>query len=481
MKSNFNKGQLLSYLISAVIIGVAYLCVPTVLKAQNCTPQGNWLGEIAAGGSSIRLGLHLEIKDTAYQGFLISPDQTQDSFDIDRIKWTGDSLVMRCKKLGLRFSMVMAGKCDTLKGIWTPGKGNKLTMNRIDVLPVMLRPQEPKPPYPYKTEEVSFPNVKGGFTLAGTLSMPNDTGRFPAVILITGSGAQDRNETLLGHKPFLVIADYLTRAGIAVLRYDDRGVGISGGDFKTATSYDFATDAQAAFDYLKTRTDIDPLRIGLAGHSEGGMIAPVVAAKNSEVAFVILLAGPGTTGKQILISQGELIARAENTPETEIQQSIALNRKIYDLMEKKKDPEKLAEALRALLKEEAAKLTPEERVAANLTDAAINAIAMNVSTPWFIEFVSFDPQPWLKKVQCRVLALNGENDLQVPCNENLTAIESAFKAGKCTDYTIKPMPGLNHLFQHCNSCKIGEYARIEETFSPEVLQIMVDWILQPAK
>jgi pimeloyl-ACP methyl ester carboxylesterase len=229
---------------------------------------------------------------------------------------------------------------------------------------------------------------------------------------------------------------------------------------------------------LKTKKNINPAKIGLIGHSEGGMIAPVVAAKNSDLAFIILLAGPGTTGKQILLAQSELIARADSTPEADIQSNLAVSRKIYDLMDSQKDPKKLAPLLKELLKKEAATLTEEERIASNLTDAGINNVVLTVCSAWFMEFVRFDPQPWLKKVSCPVLALNGERDLQVPCTENLTAIEKALKSGKCKDYTVTALPGLNHLFQHCTSCRIDEYGKISETFSPEVLKMMADWIMK---
>ncbi len=481
MNTNILKSLSRRHHMMTAIIMLLMFVVSINVQSQTCIPKGNWLGYIDAGGSSIRLGLHLEDNSAVYSGFLTSPDQTKDSFDLDKISWVGDSLILNCKKLRLKFFMRMNQTCDTLIGEWSSGKKEAIKMFSVNVLPVMERPQEPIPPYPYTTQEVKFPNKKAGIELAGTLSIPTGDGPFPAVIMITGSGPQDRNETLLGHKPFLVIADYLTRSGIAVLRYDDRGVGSSGGDFKTATSYDFATDAQAAFDFLITQPHINPAKIGLAGHSEGGMIAPIVAAKNSKVAFIILLAGPGTTGKQILLSQAALIAAAENTPEEDIKKTIAINSKIYDLIESQKDPKKLATDLRAFLKKEADSLSQQEKEDANLTDAAINNIVISVSSPWFIEFVAFDPQPWLKKVSCPVLALNGEKDLQVPCNENLDAIKAALASGKCKDYTIKALPGLNHLFQHCNTCRIGEYASLSETFSPEVMQIMTDWIKNLSK
>jgi len=452
------------------------LLFPLLLQSQNCNPQGNWMGAIEGRGGSLRLGMHLDCSNKVCTGYFTSPDQTSDSFNIDAATLSGDTLIVKCKKLSAKYKAVFNAGCDTLKGQWNQAGEIAFAMHRVEVLPVMERPQEPKPPFPYATEDVTFPNKKGKFSLAGTLSVPAGTGPFPAVIMISGSGPQDRNETLLGHKPFWVIADSLTRAGIAVLRYDDRGVGVSGGDFQKATSYDFATDALAAFDYLQTRNEIDPSCIGLIGHSEGGMIAPIVAAKNSKVAFIILLAGPGTTGKQILMDQAELIARADSTPESEIALNRTILEKIYGLIEKEGYSKELSGSLKELMKREAENMTSEQKEASGLTDANINRSVSLICTKWFVEFVRFDPQPWLKKVSCPVLALNGEKDLQVPCAQNLTAIEKALKSGKCKQYKTMAFPGLNHLFQHCTTCQISEYARISETFSPEVLHVMIDWI-----
>jgi pimeloyl-ACP methyl ester carboxylesterase len=457
---------------------IAAVLLVSAAAAQSCTPQGNWLGNLNAGGMTLRIGMHLDCEKADCKGYITSPDQTRDSFNIDKMVFSGDTLLVRCKMLGMRYTATFNRTCDTLSGIWVQGQSLPIRMYRVEKLPRMERPQEPKPPYPYSEREVLINNRKSGNNLAGTLTIPQGKGPFPAVVLITGSGPQDRNEELLGHKPFLVIADYLTRNGIAVLRYDDRGVGASGGDFKSATSFDFAEDANAAFEFLRTQEKINPEKVGLMGHSEGGMIAPIVASKNSKVDFIVLLAGPGVSGRRILLSQAELIAKADSMPEQEIKDNIAVSSKIYDLIEKEKDLKKLAPLVREELKKLAAAMTDEERREANLSDAGINSMVISVCSPWFANFVKFDPQVYLKKVSCPVLALNGEKDLQVPCSENLNAIETALRNGKCRDYTVKALPGLNHLFQNCTTCRIGEYAQISETFSPQALQIVRDWILE---
>jgi uncharacterized protein len=478
----FNHNNMKKSLTSAKhLFLIVLFMLPMFVFSQNCKLEGNWLGTLSAGGSVIRLGFHIEKNDAGYEGYVISPDQSMDHFPMNAITHNGDSVSLKCKKVHLTFYAAIDAKCDTMRGEWEQGGSMPLILWRVDSLPEMERPQEPHPPYPYSCEEVTFPNKKGGFNLAGTLTYPSSGGPFTAVIMITGSGAQDRNEELLGHKPFLVIADYLTKHGIAVLRYDDRGIGGSGGDFGKSTSLDFATDAEAAFAFLKTNSHVNPKMIGLMGHSEGGMIAPIVASRNKNIAFIVLLAGPGTTGKQILISQSELIGRADSVPEKELQENLDVSRNIYALIEKEKDTKKLTDGIRKVIKESTDKMTEEQKKEAGLTDLAINGMIITVTSDWFTTFLRFDPAVYLKKVKCPVLALNGERDLQVPCKENLAAIETALKSGGNTHYMIKEMPGLNHLFQHCASGSPTEYIRISETFSPEVLGIIAKWINEQAE
>src|SRR5688572_7879553 len=204
--------------------------------------------------------------------------------------------------------------------------------------PSVRRSQEPTKPYPYYSENVTFENVQAKITLSGTLTLPAKEGSYPAVILITGSGPQNRDEEVAGHKPFLVISDYLTKKGIAVLRYDDRGFGESTGDFKSGTSLDFSTDVESAVIYLKTRKEINQQKIGLVGHSDGGMIAPMVAAKSEDVAFIVLLAGPGIHGRKLLVMRQELMAKAMGLSDAEVQESIKWNEKTFEIVSRSKDP-----------------------------------------------------------------------------------------------------------------------------------------------
>jgi fermentation-respiration switch protein FrsA (DUF1100 family) len=347
------------------------------------------------------------------------------------------------------------------------------------------RPQEPKPPYPYDEQEVVYQNKKDDLQLAGTLTLPRSKGPFPAVLLITGSGPQDRNETVFDHKPFLVLADHLTRMGIAALRVDDRGIGKSTGRFSEATSEDFAADALAGVEYLKTRKEIDPRRIGLIGHSEGGLIAPLVAAASTDVAFIVMMAGPGLTGEQILYRQTVLVCKAAGMSDGLIAQNRAAQERIFAILKQEKDKvvaEKRileeADAFREVTAKARAEATEEQKKGISIIAAAIEGQAKLVVSPWFRFFLTYDPRPTLMKVRCPVLAIIGEKDLQVPAEENLAAIRLALKAGGNKDHTVLTLPKLNHLFQTCRTGAISEYAQIEETIAPAALDTISKWILK---
>jgi fermentation-respiration switch protein FrsA (DUF1100 family) len=347
------------------------------------------------------------------------------------------------------------------------------------------RPQEPEPPYPYYEEEVIFQNEKDGVRLAGTLSLPLAKGKFPAVVLVTGSGPQDRNETEFGHRPFLVLADHLTRLGIAVLRVDDRGVGRSTGNFSEATSEDFADDALAAVKFLRTRREIAPGKIGLLGHSEGGLVAPLAAAQSSDVAFVVMMAGPGLKGDQVIIGPGGIDRECGWLSAQLIVENRAAQERIFSIIKQDQDL-KLAEAgirkeaeifvtLAGRIKAEA----PEsERKTAATVAAVIEGQAQLFLSRWFRFYLTYDPTVALMKLKCPVLAVNGEKDIEVPARENLEAIRRALAASGNKDYTVLMLPGLNHLFQTAETGAISEYEQIEETISPLALDAVSDWILK---
>jgi len=332
------------------------------------------------------------------------------------------------------------------------------------------RPQTPKPPFPYRTEEVTVASAPG-VTLAGTLTLPQGEGPFPAVVMITGSGAQDRDETILGHKPFAVIADRLTRDGVAVLRVDDRGFAKSTGDFAAATDDDFAADAAAQVAFLRKRADIDPARVGLIGHSEGGIVAPKVAAKDPKIAFVVLMAGPGVPLSEVLRAQRAKLMPAMGLGPEQIKKSQALVDHAVAAMKGAKDQAEARGRALHVIQAEGAGVTR--------SDAEAQALAAQLSSGWMRDLLDYDPAPTLAKVKCPILALNGTKDGQVPPEQNLPAIRAATQGNP--DVTIQELPGLNHLFQTAKTGAVGEYADIAETVAPSALDAMSGWIVRHVK
>jgi hypothetical protein len=341
------------------------------------------------------------------------------------------------------------------------------------------RPQEPSKPYPYYTEEVTFENIQAQVSLAGTLTLPSEEGNYPAVILISGSGAQNRDEQISGHKPFLIIADHLTKHGIAVLRFDDRGVGKSTGNFKAATTADFASDVASAIEFIKTRKEINRGKIGLIGHSEGGLIAPMVASDSKDVSFIVLLAAPGIEIRKVLLMQQELIAGADGVSDSEIKKFILpVHKKAYQMISVATNSSKLKTDLARLIAESFDN-SPSDLMPVNMTkEEVVSTQSEKWSSEWFRNFLKYDPASILEKVTCPVLALNGEKDLVVTPKENLSGISIALKKGGNTSVTVKELPNLNHLFQNCETGSPAEYAKIQETFSPVALKEISEWILR---
>jgi len=360
----------------------------------------------------------------------------------------------------------------TIDGAWTQhGRSFPLVLKRVKDASELQRrrPQNPVKPYPYREEDVSYNNKKAqGVTLAGTLTIPPGTGPFPAVLLIPGSGPHDRDETLFGHRPFPVLADYLTRKGIVVLRVDDRGVGKSTGNMADVTTADLATDAEAGVAYLKTRPEVNPHEIGLIGHSEGGLIAPMVAARDPDVAFIVMMAGPGVPGDQILVEQVLLASEASGASHDVAEKNAAAEREVLTLVKQEKDNAVLEKELRD-------KLAPE------IPEAQIGPMIKQLNSPWVRYFVAYDPAPALRKVKCPVLAINGEKDVQVSPKQNLPAIRKALEAGGNKQVEADELPGLNHLFQTAKTGMPSEYGDIEETMSPDVPEKIANWILKSGK
>ena len=442
--------------------------------------EGIWEGTLKIPGGELRIVFKISKNpDGTLTVTLDSPDQGAIDIPVEEVIFKDNTLRLEVKSVGAVFEGKVSEDFLVIEGdLKQSGQTLSLTVNRVDKAVEILRPQEPKKPYPYSEKKVAYTNLKAGVKLVGMLTLPSDKGIFPAVLLITGSGPQDRNETVFGHRPFLVLADYLTRQGIAVLRVDDRGVGESTGYFSQATSEDFASDVLAGVEYLKTCKEIDPKKIGLIGHSEGGVIAPMVAVKSPDVAFIVLMAGTGLTGEEILYLQGALISRAMGATEEDIAKSRQFNAKIFSIVKEEEDNEIAKERLQQMAMAYLAELSDEEKSRIGVSEEFLKAQLQNLLSPWSRFFLTYDPKPTLTKVKCPVLAINGEKDLQVPPRENLIVIEEALKSGGNQDYTIKEIPNLNHLFQTAQTGVPSEYAMIEETISPVALKIIGDWILE---
>lgn len=467
---------------------------PVLPATSDSRISGIWAGSLAVGGGiALRLVAKIGMgPDGKLSSTLDSLDQGAMGIPVQTTTFQDDRLDLVVAAVQGEYKATLSGDGKTLTGTWTQGGMSfPLVMTKTEKEEELTRhPQEPKPPFPYVSEDVTFPNKSAGITLAGTLTKPLGPGPFPVVALITGSGPQNRNEEILGHKPFWVIADYLTRRGIAVLRTDDRGVAKSTGDFAAATSFDFAGDTLAAVAYLKSRRDIDRKHIGLIGHSEGGLIAPICATRSRDVAFIVLMAGPGLPGDQILERQGALIESAAGIPAARIAKNEEAQKQALQIVRAEPDLKRREEKLRSALskvvetqdsRQELARTNGGKPMTSQqISDFVGRQVAM-LASPWMRTFILYDPRPTLKKVKCPVLAIDGSRDLQVPPKDDLDAIQDALKAGGNRDVTVRELPGLNHLFQPTKTGSPSEYAAIETTVDPSALQVMGDWIVRHVK
>jgi hypothetical protein len=445
-----------------------FILLASLGSAQMPAPSivGSWEGAIDAMGTTLRIGVAITRQpDGTLTATMNSPDQGAYGLPLTDISFTDRVLKFMLKAASGTFEGKLNDAGSEIAGTWQQALVVlPLTLKKVDQLSRPNHPQEPKPPFPYRSEDVTVENAAAKVTLAGTLTLPDGPGPFPAVVFITGSGPQNRDEELLGHKPFLVLADHLSRRGIAVLRYDDRGIGKSTGDFGAATSEDFAGDALAAWQFLRARREIDTRHIGLLGHSEGGLIAPMLAARTPGIAFVVMLAGPGVTGEQIMLKQAALIMKASGASDAAIAANTDLQRQIFTILHEETATPRVIERLGAIPVP-----GPKE---------ASDRLVKQWSSPWMRYFAVYDPAPALENVTCPVLAMGGELDLQVPVDQNLPVIEAALKKGGNKDVTVVRLPGLNHLFQTCKTGTPAEYAKIEETMSPVALDTIGTWIRQ---
>lgn len=452
---------------------IVALCtyVTSALFSQNIT--GSWGGKLQIQNTKLGIVFHIVKNDTIYETKMDSPDQGAFGLATSKTVFSDNQLEISASGMGITYTGTFQD--DSITGIFRQGGMQLPLVLKPTQETVLSRPQEPKYPFPYQTKEITFPNEVNGNILAGTLTTPDSTGIFPAVILIAGSGPNDRDEAVFGHRPFLVIADHLTRNGFAVLRYDKRGIAKSNGDYVNATTEDFVSDATAASNFLKSQNNIDKKRITLIGHSEGGVIAPMVAANDTTVGAIVLMAGMGVEGSKLLLQQHADLLKMEQISQDTVDQVTAALEKIYVSLKNWKgtndEQKELGDKLGILWES-----MPASSRAMNSKGQYISRNMGAMLLPWYRFFISLNPAEYLEKVKCPVFAANGEKDIQVHALQNLQVIRASLEKGGNKNYTIKSYPALNHLFQECETGSIEEYGKIEQTISPQFLSDMTNWL-----
>ncbi|MDR0537376.1 MAG: alpha/beta hydrolase [Tannerellaceae bacterium] len=451
------------------------LLAPLAVAAQDIA--GTWLGTLTIPNTSLRIVFNIISTDTTLSATMDSPDQNAKGIPVTTITFENLTLKLTVAPLGIEYQGTMNADGNISGTFKQSGLAIPLTLSKTTPTPIsntFSRPQEPRRPLPYKEEEVTIHNNKANLSLAGTLTLPAREGPHPALILISGSGAQNRDEEIYEHKPFMIIADHLTRNGIAVLRYDDRGTAGSTGNFSNATTLDLSSDAEAALNYLQTRSDIVSEKIGILGHSEGAIIAPMIAARNTNVVHLILLAPPAIPGNQLLLCQYEAISRASGTDDELIQWNLTESRKAFDIILQPISVKTMRKQVSKHIKQNMKHNPFASLVSKEARNLLIQYELDRLLNPWTIYFLRYDPAPVLSKVQCPILAIIGNKDLQVPSDANTPALYQAIKNNP--EATIKELPNLNHLLQECQTGLPSEYASIQQTISPNVLNEITNWI-----
>lgn len=448
---------------------IALLLLPVTVFAQSKW-DGQWKTQVQ------KIDLYITISDEGKDLKLTIPMQGIADMSADNSEVSDNRIDFFYRAFGASFYGNLKG--DSIVGTWNQGgrEQDMIFLKSSDDL-TFKRPQTPKEPFSYKVETIVTKKTDSSPRLSGTLTMPEGEGPFPAVVLISGSGPQNRDSEIFKHKPFWVLADHFTRKGYAVLRYDERGIGLSGGKFKGATSEDFAMDVESAVQYLQGRKEINTQKIGLVGHSEGGMIAPLVASKNKDIAFIVLLAGPGIPPKEIMKYQmknqfGQLKLSSDGKKKTKV-----FVNNMFEILSSPETNDKVVEKYQAASNRFYNSLEDEDQEQFGVSQEQFYfSMASTFFDPWMRYFLQYDPSPALKKVTVPVLAVNGKKDRQVTAKHNIKGIKKALKAGGNKSVKTKCFKNLNHLFQTSKTGNPSEYMGIEETFNEDVMIYIVDWM-----
>lgn len=441
---------------------------------------GTWEGKMNAG---VELRMIFHISQDASNNYLVTidcPEQGLKDVKANSVMLNTDSIRLEISQFGASYSGKKSSD-SLITGTLVQGMSFPLNIKKITKVVVKNRPQTPVAPFPYKSEDIIYTNKDKSITYGATITIPSGKGPFPAALLLTGSGQQNRDEEILGHKPFAVIADHLTKNGFIVLRVDDRGVGQTTGKRFISTTRDFANDAIVGLNYLKNRNEVNKNMVGLIGHSEGGMIAQILAAERKDISFVVMLSGPGEKTMKVMNDQNEAMLLKSGMPKEFITSYMALYKNILNTVITS-DSLSMKGNVKNVVNTWVEQTQPNAVVATtgirdeNSKTNFIDQFVSQVGHPWFKYFLSYDPAPYIRKMSAKVLALNGSKDIQVISKTNLQGIEAALKKSKSKSYEVKELEGLNHLFQDCKTCTVQEYDLIEQTISPKLLDTMTEWL-----
>jgi uncharacterized protein len=439
--------------------------------------DGQWLGVISAGARQIRVGLSIEaVEGGGHKAMFRQIDPKVTVLDVPEFAYENGVVRFSMLRPNATYSGRVEGTPPSLVGVWTQqGREFPLTFSRVDAFPAARRPQEPVPPLPYAEEAVRIEGGSAGIVLAGTVTKPAVQGKHPAFLLISGSGVQDRDESAFGHRPFLVLADQLTRRGYVVLRLDDRGAGGSTGDVYETPLDDLAGDAIAAVNFLQEHADVDIKRIGLIGHSEGGLVAGIVAARLPDIACIITLGTPAVPMREVRAMLTESIGRSLGASDAAIEAIRAFNAAAFDAVEKGQQGEQLRQTLDALGVTLLESLPKDEQTHYKDLVRDLVASGNGYATKWFRSLLSHDAAATLAEARCPVLAIIGEKDMQVAAEPNIRAVEQVFVRSGNARSKAMILPSINHMLQTCRTGAIGEYAMIDETIAPAVIEAIASW------